>query len=94
MLGKALQISKARQAEGAGRVLIQLTQAGALASLASGKMALPATTIIIGPAILSRMLMNPAVAKLLVEGVSMPAGSAQAASLMARIIAAQHKMEK
>ena len=88
MLGRALQTTQSRQAEGAGRVLIQLTQAGALGSLATGKMALPATTIIIGPAILSRMMLNPKVAKLLTEGVSMPAGSAQAASLLARIVAA------
>jgi len=50
--GKAVKLTQERQAEGAGKVFIQLTQMGAIAGLASGVATIPAATIIIGPAVL------------------------------------------
>lgn len=86
--GKAVKLTQKRQAEGAGKVLIQLTQAGAMGALFTGNLELPAATIIIGPAVVSKMLLNPRVAELLTTGLTLPARAPEAAGVMTRLIAA------
>lgn len=91
--GKAVELSQARQSEGAGRVLIQLTQAGAIGAILTGNMELPAATIVFGPAILSKMLLNPRICHILTKGVNLPVHSPEAGGLMARLVAASHRIE-
>jgi hypothetical protein len=86
-LGRALKLTQESQGEGAGRMLIQLSQAGAIGMLATGNFELPAATIVLGPAVLSRMLLNPTAVKLLTTGIKTPAGSKTAAGTMARLTA-------
>lgn len=91
-MAKALELSQARQAEGAGKVLIQLSQAGAVGVMASGTLELPAATIIFGPALLSRMMLSPPVAKWLTKGITMPANSEVAAGILTRLMAAANRI--
>lgn len=91
-MGKALELSQKRQAEGAGKVLIQLSQAGAMGAILTGNLKLPAATIIFGPALVSRMMLNPRVGKLLTTGMTLPARSPEAAGIIARLAAAAHRI--
>jgi len=43
--------------------------------------------------VLSKMLLNPAVARVLTKGVSIPAKSPEAAGVLARLVAASHRIE-
>jgi len=91
-LGSALKIAQDKPSEGAGKVLIQLTQAGALGAVLTGNLEIPAATIIFGPAVLSKMLLNPTICKVLTTGLSIPAKSPQAAGILARLVAASHEV--
>jgi len=92
--GQTVKLTQERQAQGAGRVLIQLTQAGALGTILTGNLALPAATIIIAPAILSKMMLNPTMAKLLTAGLTLPAKAPQAAGIMSRLAAAAWRVNQ
>jgi hypothetical protein len=94
MLGRALKLTQERQAEGAGRVLIQLTQAGALGTLLTGNFALPAATIIIAPAVMSKMMLNPITAKILTQGIEMGQAFPEAAGIMVRLVAAAERAKE
>ena len=87
-MGEALKRTQARQAEGAGKVLIQLTQAGAFGAILTQGLSIPATTIILGPAILSKMMLNPTAARLLTQGLKMSPYAPEAAGIMTRLMAA------
>jgi hypothetical protein len=55
----------------------------------------PATAaIILGPALLSKMMLNPTTAKLLTSGISTPANSAAAAGILSRIVAASERVRQ
>ena len=101
--GRALAASQAKQAEGLGRVAIQLTQVGALGALMTGNFEAPAATILIGPAVLSKLLLNPRSARWLTQGVQMPFPTNQqqaeaVTGLIVRLLSAaarvQHKAGK
>lgn len=94
MFGKAVQLAQKRQSEGSGKVLIQLSQAGAIGALLKGTMELAAGTILIGPALLGKMMTRPWMANLLTRGLTMPAGAEEAAGLMARITAAAYRINR
>lgn len=86
--GRTLQLVQERQGEGVGKMLIQLTQAGAIGALAMGEgNPYISGTIILGPVLLSRALLNPRINKILTEGIKMPAGSREGAALLARLTA-------
>lgn len=89
-----LAATQARQGEGAGKVLIQLTQAGAMASLVTGNMTGPSMAIIMGPPVLSKLMLNPTTARILTEGISLPANSAAAAGVMSRLAAAVERIHR
>lgn len=91
--GKALKLTQAGQSEGTGKVLVQLSQAGALMMLARGQLKVPAATILIGPAVLSKMMLNPVTCRMLTAGVQLPAHSPQAAGVLARIVAASARIK-
>ncbi len=91
--GRAVQLTQERQSEGAGRMLIQLTQAGAIGTIAMGKAKPLSTVIIIGPAVLSKMMINPTMNKMLIEGMKMPVGSREAAAMLTRITASYTKTQ-
>lgn len=84
----ALKVTQAKQAEGTGRMFIQLTQAGALLSLpfASGRQRKTAAVIILGPAVLARAMTNPAVARILIEGIKAGVKSRVAAGALGRFV--------
>ena len=88
-LSNALEVLQKRQAEGAGRMFIQLSQAGALVSLpfqgASG-FNKTAATILLGPAVLARVFTNPALANIFIEGIEAGTKSKVAAGAMGRFL--------
>ena len=93
-LGNALKLTQAKQAEGAGKIFIQLGQFGALISLGAGKFQAQAAAILFGPPVIAKMLLNPTMAKLLTQGVQLPANSPQAAGLITRLIAASIRIQQ
>jgi hypothetical protein len=93
--GRVLQATQASQGEGAGRMLIQLAQGTAVGRILLAGAIEPATaTVILGPPLLSKMMLNPKTAKLLTEGISTPAGSEAAAGLLSRIVAASERVKE
>jgi hypothetical protein len=91
--GRVLQATQASQGEGAGRMLIQLAQGTAVGRiLLAGAIEPTTATVILGPPLLSKMMLNPQTAKLLTKGISTPAGSEAAAGLLSRIVAASERV--
>jgi len=90
--GKAMELAQKTQGEGAGRMLIQLTQAGAMGAVLTGRGSLPAATIILGPAVVSKMLLDLRIGKLLTRGLTLPAHSAEAAGILSRLSAASYRI--
>jgi len=88
--GRAAQIAQEAQSEGAGRVLIQLTQAGAMGAIVTGKLEIPAATIVFGPAVLSKLLLRPSTSRFLTEGLTLPASAEAAGGILARLTRAAH----
>ncbi len=79
-------------AEGTGRMLIQLTQGGALLNLVSGgPLRGTSTAIILGPPTLARIFTNPTMVKLLTVGLKAPAGSEAVIRASAQLGAALQK---
>jgi hypothetical protein len=93
--GQALQ----KRAGGGGGMLIQLMQAGAIGSigvgLTTGNTGATASgaTILIGPKVLAKMLLNPTAAKWLTAGFSIPAGSKAAMTVGSKIAATAAKIK-
>jgi hypothetical protein len=98
-VAKTLKVVQERQAEGTGRMLIQLTQGGAaltvlgLAGERTGGQA-AAGAILFGPAVLSRMFVNPMAAKWLSTGLKLPKHSGYAISLSLRLSRLANKIEQ
>jgi len=93
VLGETIKLTRTRRAEGAGKVLIQLTQAGALGTILTGNLSLPAATIIIAPAVMSKMMLNPRITKLFTTGLTLPARSPEAAGVLARLTSAAWRVQ-
>ena len=91
--GRYMQLAQAKQGEGAGRMLIQLAQGGALGGMLNEHTRGVSTAILFGPTILTRMLLNPKMAKLLTTGISTPAVSKEAAGLLTRLTAAATRIK-
>jgi len=89
-----LKITQSKQAEGLGKMWIQLTQAGAAATLFGMGSTPAAGVIMLGPPVMSRMLLNPTIAKLLSTGYRLPANSPLISGIAARISAAGIKINK
>ena len=87
LLSEALVRGQQAQAGGIGTMWIQLSQAGAVAALATGGLTTGAATLLFGPALLSRIMLNPTGAKLLTRGVQLPANSNLVSGLAARLLA-------
>lgn len=83
----ALKVSQEKQAEGLGRMWIQLTQAAAFVGLFTGNVTGLSTFVTVGPAVIGKILTNPKTSKILTEGLKLPTGSKQAAILFARLTA-------
>ena len=89
---QALTLGQERQAQGLGKMFIQLKQAGAIVELAGAASLLSedvdlwqSGAIILGPFMLAHLFTNPAAAKLIVQGVKTPAGTPLAGSIAARL---------
>ena len=87
--GEALKLTQGRQAAGLGSMFVQLSQAGAAVSIITGKglRDKASAVILIVPALMSRAMLNPKVAKLLKQGLALPRGSERAGGIMARLTA-------
>ena len=92
----ALKVSQAKGAEGAGRIFIQLTQAGAAVSLSTGRFTRQALSVIFAPPLISRIFTNPTAMKYLTQGLKLPANSPLLGGIFGRFVAsvAQIKEEK
>ncbi len=86
----ALKVAQERQAEGTGRMLIQLAQGGAVFQIATGVGGgagrLGAATILLAPAVLARAMTNPRIAKIITDGVKAGTKSKVAAGALGRFI--------
>ena len=92
-VARQMDLSQRTVGQGLGRMFIQLSQAGAIIGVLSGRAAGLGIPLIIGPGILSRVFTNPVTAKLLIQGYKLPAGSPQLASILARLSASVVEME-
>jgi hypothetical protein len=86
MLGQAMQTAQSGTSTGSGRVLIQLSQAGMVGTLATAGLTPLAATVIIGPSVLSKMMLNPVAAKWLTQGFQLPANSVEAGGVLVRLL--------
>jgi len=94
---RVLRASQTRQAEGAGRMLIQLTQAGAVGTIfsrAAGNAKRVAATIILAPPLLAKMMLNPRTARMITNGIQIPESASQAGGILSRIVAAAYRMQR
>ncbi|MDA3834833.1 MAG: hypothetical protein PF495_15715, partial [Spirochaetales bacterium] len=90
----ALKVSQGRQAEGAGGMLIQLTQAGAVAGLAYGQFPKAAGVLLIGPKALSSIMLNPIASKWLSTGLKAPKITPNVLAAMTRLTSLSERIEK
>lgn len=88
----ALKLAQAKQAQGLGRMFIQLTQGGAIAGFATG-FAPEAGVLLFSPFAVSKLLLNRATARWLTQGFKIPATSPQAMGIAARLLAAQRQIQ-
>jgi hypothetical protein len=81
-----LNIVGAKQAEGTGKIFIQLSQAGAIFGLASGTPVKKASAMLLfAPAVLGRLFTSPRASRLFKEISKMPTGSPQAIAALGRL---------
>lgn len=69
-LARTLELTQGKSGDATGRTFIQLSQAGAVVGTLATGASLPAGAILIGPAILSKILTNPRMSRLLTMGLS------------------------
>ncbi len=82
-----LKVTQAKQAEGTGRMFIQLSQAGAVLSVPFGEgMNRTAATILLAPGILAKAFTIPEVADILIHGFRAGAKTKIAAGAMGRFV--------
>lgn len=89
----ALKLAQAKQAQGLGRMFIQLTQGGAIAGFATGVAVPEAGAILLSPLAISKILLNPVTARYLTQGFKIPPSSPQAMGIIARLLAAQRSIQ-
>jgi hypothetical protein len=89
----ALAESQRKESDGIGKMWIQLTQAGAIMGFTTG-LAPQAAGIILGPAIMSKLLTTELGAKYLTTGVKTLKGDSRVAGLSARILNQVMKISK
>lgn len=84
----ALSVIQAKQADGTGRMFIQLTQAGALVSIPFGsEFNRLSATILLGPGVLAKAFTNPKIADVITRGVKAGTKTKVAAGALGRFIA-------
>ena len=83
----ALKMIQERTKEGTGKIFIQLSQAGAIMGIATGRMRKAAITILGGPYIFSRIFTNPAMGRRLIEGLKLGNNPKAFISVMSRLSA-------
>jgi len=90
---KAASLAQAKSGSGGGKMLIQLTQAGALLNLATfKKMPSGSYAVLIAPSVLSHLYTMPKFATWLAMGHTLPAGTPAATALATRILAESGKI--
>lgn len=83
----ALTVIQAKQAEGSGRMFIQLSQAGAVVSVPFGQgVNKTAATILLAPGVLAKAFTNPKIADILINGIKAGTKTKVAAGAMGRFV--------
>lgn len=82
----ALDIVQAKQAEGTGKMFIQLTQAGAILAIPTGRATGSSAAILLAPAVLAKAFTNPKIANVLIQGIKAGEKSKIAAGAMGRFV--------
>jgi hypothetical protein len=83
----ALKLAQDKQSEGTGRMLIQLTQGGALMNMGaaalgkSDQFIQESAGILLSPLMISRLMTTPTTANIMIRGLTLPARTELAASL-------------
>lgn len=90
----ALKVAQTKQAEGLGKMWIQLTQAGAVATMVGIGSMPGAGGFLLGPPLLARLMLNPTTARLLTQGYKLSANSPKIAGILARLIRAAYQMQR
>jgi len=85
---RVLQLAQSKSLEGTGRMMVQLTQAGAMGAVVTGKITPKASAFLVLPDIMARALTNPRLYRYLTEGfknVGTPRGSAAINTLISEM---------
>lgn len=90
---KTLKIIQKRQGEGIGGMAIQLGQAGAVASILTGRGEGVATVLLGGPYVLAKLMTNPKTAKWLKQGATLPANSPQLGAIITKLVGAATEID-
>lgn len=83
----ALRVTQAKTKEGTGRIWIQLTQAGAVMGVLSGKYRNASIAILGGPHILAKIFTNPKWAKSMIDGIKMSGNTQMFLTAMSKLSA-------
>jgi len=99
-MGTTLKLIQEHNPDKTGRMLIQLAQGGALATLGGGavfdtsdSVKGSAAAILFGPMIVSRMLVNPSITRWLTKGLQMSPESPEVFGLLSRLVGAAHRIK-
>ena len=93
-LARTLKITQSKQAEGLGRMWIQLTQAGATATVLGMGQTPAAVPILFGPPVVARLLLNPTAVKWLTIGYKLPPNSPKLVGITTRLLAMSKRIEE
>lgn len=81
----AFEVAQKKQAAGAGGMLVQLAQGGAIVGLATGQMPAGSAAVLLGPEVLSKMMLNPISSRWLTTGLgTVPKSAKHVAAAAAR----------
>ena len=83
----ALRVTQAKTKEGTGRIWIQLTQAGAVMGVLSGKYRNASIAILGGPYVLAKIFTNPKWAKSMIDGIKMSGNTQMFLTAMSKLSA-------
>ena len=89
---KTLKLTQEKQAEGLGRMWIQLTQAGAAGTFMKLGFEGEAASVLFGPAVLAKMMKNPVTVRWLTKGLKLPERSPEVVGITARLMAEARKI--
>ena len=88
------KVAQTKSTEGTGKMWIQLTQAGAAGTMMGMGNTPAAGAILVSPAVLSRVLLNPTTVQLLTTGYTLPASAPMYGGMVSRTMGAIYRAEQ